>query len=57
MERGGEVWLTDRQSTNGTYVNGQRVTDTIRLKSEDLIQIADVAFRLRCDDHLTNTNT
>lgn len=57
VERGGEVWLIDRQSTNGTYVNGQRVTDTIRLKSEDLIQIADVAFRLRCDDHLTNTNT
>lgn len=57
VERGGEVWLVDRQSTNGTYVNGQRVTDTIRLKGEDLIQIADMAFRLRCEDHFTNANT
>jgi EAL domain-containing protein (putative c-di-GMP-specific phosphodiesterase class I) len=57
VERGGEVWLIDNQSTNGTYVNGQRITEPVRLKAEDLLQFADVAFRLRCDDHLTNSHT
>ncbi|MCY2974536.1 MAG: EAL domain-containing protein [Planctomycetota bacterium] len=53
----GKLILKDLQSTNGTYVNGQRVTSPVVLKVDDLVQIADVAFRVRCDDHATATNT
>jgi EAL domain-containing protein (putative c-di-GMP-specific phosphodiesterase class I) len=55
--RDGNLVLIDRQSTNGTYVNGRRVTDMVSLKSDDLIQFADMAFRVRCDDHATASNT
>jgi EAL domain-containing protein (putative c-di-GMP-specific phosphodiesterase class I) len=55
--RDGHLVLIDRQSTNGTYVNGRRVTDMVGLKSEDLVQFADMAFRVRCDDHATAFNT
>jgi len=55
--RDGDMILVDRQSTNGTYVNGQRVASEVKLRSEDLVQIADIAFRVRCDDHATATNT
>lgn len=55
--RDGQLVLLDRQSTNGTYVNGRRVTDMVTLKSDDLVQFADMAFRVRCDDHATASNT
>jgi len=55
--RDGQLLLIDRQSTNGTYVNGRRATDMIALKADDLVQFADMAFRIRCDDHATATNT
>lgn len=41
-----ELWIRDLQSTNGTFVNGQRI-DTPRIVSEnDLLQFADIAFRV-----------
>jgi len=52
-----DLILVDRQSTNGTYVNGQRVAGEMKLKNEDLVQIADVAFRVRYDNHATAANT
>ena len=55
--RDGHLLLIDRQSTNGTYVNGRRITDMVSLKADDLLQFADMAFRLRCDDHATAPNT
>ncbi len=55
--RDGNLVLVDRQSTNGTYVNGRRVTDMVILKPDDLVQFADMAFRVRCDDHATASNT
>ena len=55
--RDGQLILIDRQSTNGTYVNGRRIADMVSLKTNDLIQFADVAFRIRCDDHATASNT
>lgn len=39
--------LTDLGSTNGTYVNGQRLTGEIEVKQGDLVQFADVALRLQ----------
>jgi len=53
----GQLVLKDLQSTNGSYINGQRVTSPVVVKVDDLVQIADVAFRVRCDDHATATNT
>jgi EAL domain-containing protein (putative c-di-GMP-specific phosphodiesterase class I) len=55
--RDGQLVLIDRQSTNGTYVNGRRITDMVSLKADDLLQFADMAFRVRCDDHATASNT
>ena len=55
--RDGNLVLIDRNSTNGTYVNGRRITDMVILKADDLVQFADLAFRVRCDDHATASNT
>ncbi len=55
--RDGNLILIDRQSTNGTYVNGRRITDIVSLRTEDLVQFADMAFRIRCDEHATASNT
>ncbi len=57
ITRDGDLFLVDRQSTNGTYVNGQRVHSEVKLRSEDLVQIADIAFRVRMDSHAMATNT
>lgn len=42
-----ELWLVELGSTNGTFVNGKRLSGEIRLQEEDLIQFAEVAFRVR----------
>ena len=46
-EQGGTIVLRDLKSTNGTFVNGRRVVSEMPLAEEDLIQFADVAFRVR----------
>ncbi|MFO0180732.1 MAG: FHA domain-containing protein, partial [bacterium] len=55
--RDSNLFLIDRQSTNGTFVNGVRVRDIATLKKDDVVQFADIAFRVRCDDHATASNT
>ena len=47
IERDGKLVLRDLQSTNGSYVNGRRVTDYVGLVEDDLVQFADIAFRVR----------
>jgi hypothetical protein len=42
---GGQIMLTDNNSTSGVYVNGERITDTT-LNAGDQIQIGDNYFRL-----------
>jgi EAL domain-containing protein (putative c-di-GMP-specific phosphodiesterase class I) len=42
----GRLVLQDKTSTNGTYLNGQRIGGEVELRSEDLIQIADIPFRV-----------
>ncbi len=54
---GEHLILRDLGSTNGTYVNGQRIQGTVRLSGEEYIQFADVAFRLRCDTPATAIHT
>jgi pSer/pThr/pTyr-binding forkhead associated (FHA) protein len=40
---GGELEITDLESTNGTYVNGERI-DSARLASGDRLQVGRVEF-------------
>ncbi|MCX6953664.1 MAG: FHA domain-containing protein, partial [Verrucomicrobia bacterium] len=44
-----EYWLADLGSTNGTLLNGRRVTIPCRLKSGDGIRIADEQFVFKMD--------
>ncbi len=41
------LMLRDLGSTNGTYVNGEKLIGEIALKQDDLVQFADVALRLQ----------
>ena len=49
--------VRDLGSTNGTYVNGVRVTEACRVRHGDLIQFAQIVFRacLEKDDRNTKT--
>lgn len=38
-------WLSDQGSSNGTLVNGQRISQPVRLHAGDLIQIGSVVLR------------
>jgi EAL domain-containing protein (putative c-di-GMP-specific phosphodiesterase class I) len=43
---GTALYLRDLNSRNGTYVNGERLVSPIEVRNEDLIQFADMPFRL-----------
>jgi pSer/pThr/pTyr-binding forkhead associated (FHA) protein len=38
-------WLSDLHSTNGTFLNNQKLTEETMLKSGDLIKVGPVTFR------------
>jgi pSer/pThr/pTyr-binding forkhead associated (FHA) protein len=44
--RNGNVYIEDMNSTNGTYVNGRRLSEPARLGPDDRIRIGDTEFRL-----------
>ncbi|HEX9732502.1 MAG TPA: EAL domain-containing protein [Thermoanaerobaculia bacterium] len=46
FEREGSLWLRDLGSTNGTFVNGERLTGDRRLGNGDILHFADLEFRL-----------
>jgi len=46
--RGGEVLVEDLRSTNGTYVNGRKITSPLVIKGSDKVYIGD--FILVVDD-------
>jgi EAL domain-containing protein (putative c-di-GMP-specific phosphodiesterase class I) len=52
FERDNALWLRDLESTNGTYVNGERVHSDIRLKEGDIVQFATVVFRVGREEQL-----
>jgi pSer/pThr/pTyr-binding forkhead associated (FHA) protein len=39
------VWVQDRGSTNGTYVNGTRIERPRRLTSGDIVRVGETDFR------------
>ena len=46
-EAGGTLVLRDLGSTNGTYVNGRRIAEPVALEQDDIVQFANMAFRVR----------
>ena len=57
IEGNGELVLVDLGSTNGTFVNGRRIEGTEGLHEGDLIQFANVVFRLKRQDSATGVDT
>ena len=56
-EANGCLLLRDLGSTNGTYVNGRRITGPVTLHEDDLVQFANMAFRVRQQAGHHNTQT
>lgn len=54
---GEQLFVRDLNSTNGTFINGTRITDIGELKEEDVIQFADVAFRVTISVPRSDSNT
>ena len=46
QRRDGGLWVVDRQSRNGTYLNGRRLAAEERLEEGDSLRFADQEFRL-----------
>jgi hypothetical protein len=44
---GGQVWVEDLGSTNGTFVNSERISQPSRLAKGDLLQIGATVFEVR----------
>ena len=40
------VWVIDLGSTNGTFVNGERIDGRHRLREGDVVQVGDTELRL-----------
>lgn len=49
FERGGQLFVRDLGSTNGTYLNGERITDECAVREGDILQFATVVFRVGRD--------
>lgn len=56
-ETNGQLYLRDLGSTNGTYVNGQQISDATLINEGDLIQFAAVVFRIGVDRPNTEAHT
>lgn len=50
FERDGALWLRDLGSTNGSYINRERLTGEGRLRHGDIIHLASVELRLLCTE-------
>jgi pSer/pThr/pTyr-binding forkhead associated (FHA) protein len=44
--RGDGVWVQDLESTNGTYVNGERVLGARRISPGDVLRVGETDLRL-----------
>ena len=42
----GDLWVEDLRSTNGTWVNAERITERTRLEKGDLLQIGGTVFEV-----------
>lgn len=46
FRRGDQLWVEDLDSTNGTYVNSERITKPVRLGKGDLLQVGATVFEV-----------
>jgi FHA domain len=46
FRRDGELWVEDLGSTNGTWVNGERIATPARLGRGDLVQVGGTVFEV-----------
>ena len=46
FRRGDQLWVEDLDSTNGTYVNSERITQPVRLGRGDLLQVGATVFEV-----------
>jgi pSer/pThr/pTyr-binding forkhead associated (FHA) protein len=53
----GGVTLADLGSSNGTFLNGQRVTSQAALRSGDLVQVGDFSFVVELGDEHPQPST
>jgi len=51
-----ELWLVDLNSTNGTFVNGKRISDRCRLNPNDTIQFGTAVFHVQQDFESSSNN-
>ena len=51
----GKLHIKDYGSTNGTYVNGTRISDEVLVNEEDLIHFAEAPFRVRRQSPISQT--
>jgi len=54
---GERLFLADLGSTNGTFVNGQRVREPVELKPDDLVLFASIPFRVMRQNVSTKMGT
>ena len=47
--RGGQWWLEDRQSRNGTMINGMPITQPVIITDGDIIGVGNLSFRLELE--------
>jgi pSer/pThr/pTyr-binding forkhead associated (FHA) protein len=46
FRRGEQLWVEDLESTNGTFVNSERITKPVRLGKGDLLQVGSTVFEV-----------
>ena len=51
------LFVRDLNSTNGTFINGTQITDVSELNDDDVVQFADVAFRVMHSIPKSDSNT
>ncbi len=44
FDRDGTLWVEDAGSTNGTLVNGKRITETAKLRKGDKVQVGETVL-------------
>ena len=52
-----EFWLVDLGSANGSYLNGRRVAQPVRLRSGDTIRLSGIEITFQTEQHSTSHST
>lgn len=56
-KRDEQLWIRDLDSSNGTFVNGERLVAECPLDANDVVHIGDVELIVRCFETVSNTTT